>query len=57
MPKTTEYMYDDVHYTRKGNELVAKEIGDALVAAKLIPRVAERRGLGGTTHTAGGPQP
>jgi lysophospholipase L1-like esterase len=45
MPKTTEYMYDDVHFTRKGNELVAKEIGDALVATRLIPRVLQRRGM------------
>jgi hypothetical protein len=57
VPKQTEFMYDDVHYTRQGSELAAKTIGDALVAAKLIPRVVERRSAANSSSSAGGPQP
>ena len=64
VPKTTEFMYDDVHYTRQGNELIAKEVGDALIAAKLIPRVMEKRGMSAfapakarVLSAAGGPHP
>ncbi len=36
VPKTTEYLYDDVHYTRKGNEAVAFALRDVIVEKKLI---------------------
>ena len=45
VPKTTEFMYDDVHFTRVGNERVAATIGDEIVRAELIPKIAARRGL------------
>lgn len=36
MPKTIEYMYDDCHYTAKGNELVAEQLSAAIIKADLI---------------------
>lgn len=30
LPKETEYMYDDVHYTVKGAEQVARKVLDAI---------------------------
>jgi hypothetical protein len=56
VPKTTEYVYDDVHFTRRGNERVAEVIGDEIVRAELIPKIAAKRGLGVTapkTETGG----
>lgn len=62
VPKTTEFVYDDVHFTRKGNERVAKLIGDEIVRAELISQIAARRGLlpasaGSTSSAAGGSAP
>jgi len=43
MPKTTEYLYDDCHYTARGNELIAAQLAEAVIAAEFIPhRVASR---------------
>jgi lysophospholipase L1-like esterase len=43
MPKTVEYMYDDVHYTAKGNELIAVELAKAIIAAELVPQGLDAR--------------
>ena len=43
MPKTTDYLYDDVHYTKAGNELIGNAFADAILEAKLIDRVMDRR--------------
>lgn len=43
MPKATDYMYDDVHYTKAGNLLVADAFTEAIVESKMIDRVMERR--------------
>lgn len=44
MPKTTEYLYDDVHYTKVGNELIAKAFADHIIGSKVIDRVMQERG-------------
>jgi hypothetical protein len=36
VPKTTEYFYDDVHYTTKGNALVANIIYKAIVQNRFL---------------------
>lgn len=36
LPKTKEYFFDDCHYTKKGNELVANIIFDFLIQNNLI---------------------
>ncbi len=38
-PKSSEFMYDDVHYTVKGAEKVAKEIADRVLWSELRNRV------------------
>jgi hypothetical protein len=43
MPKTIEHMYDDCHYTAKGNELIAEELAKAIIAAELVPRGLDAR--------------
>lgn len=37
LPRTLEYFYDDVHFTRKSNEIIAEAWLDAIVEANLIP--------------------
>jgi hypothetical protein len=44
MPKTTDYLYDDVHYTKTGNELIGNAFADAILETKLVDRAMERRG-------------
>jgi len=46
MPKTTAYLYDDVHYTRAGNYLVGNALADNIIESKTIDRVMERRRSG-----------
>lgn len=43
MPKTTAYLYDDVHYTAAGNSLVGNAFADAIIASELIDRTLARR--------------
>ncbi|HET6879599.1 MAG TPA: hypothetical protein VFI31_05580 [Pirellulales bacterium] len=43
MPKTTAYMYDDVHYTPAGNELVGNAFAEHIIGAKIIDRVMAER--------------
>jgi hypothetical protein len=43
MPKSTEYLFDDVHYTKAGNELIGNAFADHLIESKLIDRVMEKR--------------
>jgi lysophospholipase L1-like esterase len=31
IPKTKEYFFDDVHFTEKGNDLVAKILADHFI--------------------------
>jgi len=60
MPKTTAYLYDDVHYTKAGNELVGGAFADKIIASKIIDRVMEQRRKGtdserdATQESAGG---
>jgi len=46
MPKTTQYLYDDVHYTRAGNELIGNAFADRIVQSKIIELVMEARAKG-----------
>lgn len=43
MPKTTDYMYDDVHFTRAGNELVAGAFAERIIQSQVIDRVMQQR--------------
>ena len=43
MPKTTDYLYDDVHYTQAGNELIGNSWADELIESKTIDRMMEQR--------------
>jgi hypothetical protein len=43
MPKTTAYLYDDVHYTPAGNELIGNAFADAIIESKIIDSLMERR--------------
>jgi lysophospholipase L1-like esterase len=38
MPKTTEYLYDDCHYTARGNALIGEHLAEAVIRADFIPR-------------------
>jgi lysophospholipase L1-like esterase len=43
MPKTTEYMYDDVHYTKAGNEFIANALADDIVRWGIVPATLTAR--------------
>lgn len=43
MPKTTDYLYDDVHYTPAGNELIGNAFADAIIETMLVDRVMRSR--------------
>lgn len=43
MPKTTDYLYDDVHYTRTGNELVANAFAEQIIDSQVIDHVLRKR--------------
>jgi hypothetical protein len=43
MPKTTAYLYDDVHYTQAGNELIGNAFADNIIESEIIDRVMEQR--------------
>ncbi|HUY91228.1 MAG TPA: SGNH/GDSL hydrolase family protein [Pirellulales bacterium] len=43
VPKTTEFLYDDVHYTQAGNELIGNAFADKIIESKLVDRVIEQR--------------
>lgn len=43
MPKTTEYLYDDVHYTVAGNELIGNALADDIIESGVVDRVMEER--------------
>jgi lysophospholipase L1-like esterase len=43
LPKTTDYLYDDVHYTVAGNELIGNALADDIIASGLVDRVMEKR--------------
>jgi len=49
MPKTTAYLYDDVHYTKAGNELIGNALADNIIESTLIDRVMEERRNGVTS--------
>lgn len=36
MPKTTDFMYDDVHYTRAGNALIARTFADDIISWGIV---------------------
>jgi lysophospholipase L1-like esterase len=52
VPKTTEFVYDDVHFTRRGNARVAELIGDEIVQQGVIIQIAARRGIGNSAPSA-----
>ncbi|HVC94610.1 MAG TPA: hypothetical protein VND64_13005 [Pirellulales bacterium] len=43
VPKTTAYLYDDVHYTQAGNYLIGNALADSIIESKTINRVMEQR--------------
>jgi hypothetical protein len=43
MPKTSAYLYDDIHYTKAGNELIGNAFADAIVRSNLVDRVMKWR--------------
>jgi hypothetical protein len=43
MPKTTEYLYDDVHFTKAGNELIGNALADRIIESKTIDGIMEKR--------------
>lgn len=43
MPKTTQYLYDDVHYTAAGNELIGNAFAEAIIESQFVDRVMARR--------------
>jgi hypothetical protein len=47
MPKTTDYIYDDVHYTKAGNELIGNAFADHIIETKIVDRVMEQRNATG----------
>ena len=53
MPKSTEYMFDDVHYTKAGNELVGNAFADHIIESKLIDRAMECRKVFGSSGALG----
>lgn len=44
MPKTTDYLYDDVHYTTAGNELIGNALADSIIESAIVARLMERGG-------------
>lgn len=55
MPKTTDYLYDDVHYTKAGNELIGNALADNLIETKTIDRVMDERRHGSNSTARGQP--
>ncbi|HWA99503.1 MAG TPA: hypothetical protein VG713_13465 [Pirellulales bacterium] len=47
VPKTLDYFYDDVHYTRRGNTRVAETVADFLIEQGMIERGAPSASEGG----------
>jgi hypothetical protein len=43
MPKSTQYIYDDVHYTVAGNQLIADAFAEKIIESGVIDRVMEQR--------------
>lgn len=43
MPKTTRYMYDDVHYTLAGNEMIGNAFANHIITWGIIPSVMSAR--------------
>lgn len=43
MPKTTDYLYDDVHYTPAGNELIGNAFADHLLESGIVDRIMQER--------------
>lgn len=43
MPKTTEYLYDDVHYTPAGNALIGDAFADDIIASRIVPETMRLR--------------
>jgi hypothetical protein len=43
MPKTTAYLYDDIHYTKAGNELIGHAFADEIVEWGLVEKTMRER--------------
>jgi hypothetical protein len=56
MPKTTAYLYDDVHYTQAGNELIGNAFAEQIIESKIIDRVMQRRRSGKDSLPGAGPE-
>ena len=46
MPKTTQYLYDDVHYTKDGNSLIGNAFADDIIAWDIVPTTIATRQAG-----------
>lgn len=57
MPKTTAYLYDDVHYTRAGNELIGNAFAEQIIESQIIDRVMQRRNRSKTSPYRDKPDP
>jgi hypothetical protein len=45
MPKTTAYLYDDVHYTKAGDELIGNAFAEEIVEWDVVEDTMRKRGL------------
>lgn len=43
MPKTTDYLYDDVHYTPAGNELIGNAFAEQIIESGIVERIMHER--------------
>ncbi|HVX10763.1 MAG TPA: SGNH/GDSL hydrolase family protein [Pirellulales bacterium] len=53
MPKTSTYLYDDVHYTKAGNELVGNAFADEIIRSDLVDRIMKSRSEESTPSPGG----
>ena len=57
MPKTTQYLYDDVHYTPAGNALIGDAFADDIIASGIVPQAMRLRQSSGSRLPAEPTQP
>jgi hypothetical protein len=38
VPKTLDYFLDDVHYTEKGNKIIAEKLSEFVIQTKIIDK-------------------
>jgi hypothetical protein len=57
MPKTTRYLYDDVHYTPAGNALVGDAFADDIIASGIVTETMRLRQRSGPSRSQRPSQP